>query len=129
MAMRQYKITVNTAADGTAVGFSQRIIGGTVQSISYLKAASDNYADTVDFAITKESTGEILWTEDNVTASKTVYPRAATNVNVAGMAGALYADEGEAVRDKIGIAVDRVRIQLAQGGANKTGQFIVLVEV
>jgi hypothetical protein len=128
MGMRQYKITVNSAADGTAVGFSQRVLGGTIQSISYVKASADNYADTVDFVITKESTGEILWSEENVTASKTVYPRAATNENVAGMAGALYADSGEAVRDKIGIAVDRVRVQLAQAGANKTGQFIVLVE-
>jgi hypothetical protein len=129
MAMRQYKITVNSASDGTATGFSQRIIGGTVHSISYVKAAADNYADTVDFVITKESTAEVLWSQENVTASATVYPRAATNANAAGMAAALYASDGTNVRDKVGIAVDRVKITLAQAGANKTGQFIVLVEV
>jgi hypothetical protein len=123
MGMRQYKMTVNSAADGTATAFSQRIVGGKIHSIAYIK---DDYADTVDFAITKETTGETLWAQDNVTASTTVYPRAATASTA--NAAALYEDTGEAVRDAIGVAVDRVKVVLAQAGANKTGQFLVLVE-
>ena len=127
MGMRQYKMTVNSASDGTATGFSQRIVGGKIHSISYIKAAADNYADTVDFVITKETTGETVWAQDNVTASATIYPRAATASTA--NAPALYEDTGEAVRDTIGIAVDRIKVELAQAGANKTGQFLILVEV
>jgi hypothetical protein len=124
MGMRQYKMTVNSAADGTATGFSQRIVGGKLHSIAYIKG---DYADTVDFTITKETTGETLWAQDNVTASTTVYPRA--NTASTANAASLYASEGTNVRDAIGIAVDRVKVVLAQAGANKTGQFLILVEV
>lgn len=124
MGMKQYKVTVNSAADGTATAYSQRITGGKLHSIAYVKG---DYADGVDFTITKETTGESLWTESNVNASETIYPRTAT-ATAAG-AASLYAAGGTAVNDKIGIAVDRVKIVLAQAGANKTGQFIILVEV
>jgi hypothetical protein len=124
MGMRQYKMTVNSAGDGTATGFSQRIVGGKIHSISYIKG---DYADTVDFAITKETTGEALWAQDNVTASATIYPRA--NTASTANAASLYASGGTNVRDAIGIAVDRVKVVLAQAGANKTGQFLILVEV
>jgi hypothetical protein len=123
MGMRQYKMTVNSNASGVATAFSQRIVGGKIHSIAYIKG---DYADTVDFTITKETTGETLWAQDNVTASTTVYPRAATASTA--NAPALYEDTGEAVRDAIGIAVDRVKVVLAQAGANKTGQFLILVE-
>jgi hypothetical protein len=124
MGMRQYKMTVNSAADGTATGFSQRIVGGKIHSIRYIKG---DYADTVDFTITKEATGENVWVQSNVTASATIYPRIATVTTT--NSPALYAAEGTAVRDTIGIAVDRIKVELAQAGANKTGQFLILVEV
>src|SRR5690606_31508966 len=76
--MRRYKITLTTAADGSATGYSPKI-SGKVHSIAYQKAAENGFADGVDFAITAEATGDGLWTESNVNASATRYPRAPTH--------------------------------------------------
>ncbi|SNS36282.1 hypothetical protein SAMN05216374_0980 [Tardiphaga sp. OK246] len=120
--MRRQKVVVTTATDGSATAYSPRL-SGKIHSIQYVKT---DYADTVDFTITAEQTGENLWTEANVTASKACYPRAPTH-SQAGVA-ALYAASGTAVSDKPGIANDRVKIVLAAGGASKSGTFHILVD-
>lgn len=120
--MRRQKITVTTAADGTATAYSPRL-SGKIHSIHYVKG---DFTDGVDFAITAEATGENLWTEQNVNASTVRYPRAATHSNAGG--AALFATGGTAVLDKPGIANDRVKIAIAQGGAGKSGTFHVLVD-
>ncbi|SEM69053.1 hypothetical protein SAMN04515666_11927 [Bosea lupini] len=120
--MRRQKITVTTAADGSATVYSPRL-SGKIHSIHYVKG---DYVDGVDFAITAEATGENLWTEANVNASAVRYPRVPTH-SPAG-AAALYAAGGTGVLASPGLANDRVKIVLAQGGASKTGTFHVLVD-
>lgn len=120
--MRRFKLTVTTAADGTVTAYSPRL-AGKIHAIHYVKT---DYADTVDFTITAEATGETLWTEANVTASKACYPRAATH-STAGVA-ALYAAAGTAVQAAPAVANDRVKIVLAQGGNAKVGTFHILVD-
>jgi hypothetical protein len=120
--MRRYKVTVTTAADGTATAYSPRL-AGELCSIHYVKT---DYTDGVDFTITSEATGESLWTESNVNASTVRNPRVATH-SQAGVA-ALYAAAGTAVFDRIALASDRVKIVLAQGGATKVGTFHILVD-
>lgn len=120
--MRRYKMTVITAADGSATAYSPRI-AGKIHSLQYVKT---DFADGVDFAITAEATGENIWTESNVNASAARYPRAATHSQV-GVA-ALYASGGTGVLDKIALANDRVKIAVAQGGNAKSGDFHVLVD-
>lgn len=126
--MRRYKVTVTTAADGSATAYSPRL-AGKIHSIQYVKdtasAGANAYADGVDFAITAETTGENVWTQSNVNASVTVYPRAPTS-DRAGVAS-LYAGSGTAVQDKVGV-VDRLKIVLAQGGNTKVGAFQILVD-
>jgi hypothetical protein len=121
--MRKVRVTVVTAADGTVTAYSPRL-SGEIQSVAYIKAGAGGYDDGVDFTITKESTGEGVWTESNVNASTTRYPRAPTHSQVG--AALLYAATF-AVADKIGVANDRVKIVLAQGGNVKTGAFDILV--
>lgn len=120
--MRRITVEVTTAADGSAVAYSPRV-SGKVHQITYAKI---DFADGVDFTITAEATGETLWTQSNVNAGATVAPRLATS-DTAG-AAALFATSGTAVRDAIGIANDRVKISIAQGGANKTGRFFILID-
>lgn len=120
--MRRFKVTLTTAADGTVTGYTPRV-AGVLHSIRYVKG---DFADGVDFTITSEATGETLWTESDVNASKSCYPRAATHSN-AGVA-ALYAAGGVAVLDKIALGGDRVKIAIAQGGNAKSGTFHVLVD-
>lgn len=119
--MRRYKVTLTTAADGTVIGYTPRIAGEIV-AVQYVKT---DFAAGVDFAITSEATGETIWAESDVNVSKACYPRAAVHTTV-GVA-ALYAAGGVAVLDKIGLASDRVKISIAQGGNAKIGTFHVVV--
>lgn len=123
--MRRYKVTVTTAADGTAVAFSPRL-SGKVQQIEYVKDGTNPYAAGVDFAITGEASGVNLWTQSDVNASAVVAPRQPVHSQVG--AAALFAAGGTAVTDKIGLGNDRVKIVLAQGGASKVGAFHIVVD-
>ena len=123
--MRRVKMSITTAADGSATAFSPRI-AGKIHSIHYVKDGSNAYADGVDFAITAEATGENLWTQSDVNASAVRYPRAPTHSQAG--AAALYAAGGTGVLDKPAMANDRVKIVLAQGGNAKVGAFHILVD-
>ena len=122
MGMRRFVVPVTTAADGTASVFSP-FLSGKVMHVTYVK---NNYTDGVDFTLTTEATGQTVWSQLNVNASVTVYPRVAT-VTTAGVA-ALYAAGGTAVNDRIAIGRDRINIALAQGGNATTGVFHILIE-
>jgi TPP-dependent pyruvate/acetoin dehydrogenase alpha subunit len=120
--MRRYKVTVTTAADGSATAYTPRV-AGRVEQIEYVKG---DFADGVDFTITGEATGVGLWTESNVNASAVRAPRQPAHSQVG--AALLYAAGGTAVTDRIALASDRIKIVIAQGGAAKTGVFHVLID-
>lgn len=122
--MRRYKVTVTTAADGTATAYSPRV-SGELHQIEYVKPGSGSYTDGVDFAITGEATGINLWTESDVNASAVRAPRMPTHTQAG--AAALYAASGTAVGARIALGNDRVKIVLAQGGASKVGAFHISV--
>jgi hypothetical protein len=122
--MKRYKVTVTTAADGSATAYTPRL-SGLLHAIEYVKPGSGSYDDGVDFTITDEATGKTLWTESNVNASKVCLPRAATHTT-AGVAATL--DGTVAALDKLPLANTRVKIVLAQGGNAKVGAFQVLVD-
>lgn len=125
MATRKFSVTA--VSDGSQAGtFYTPYLSGYIESIQYVKAGSGSYTDGVDFTITAEATGENIWTESNVNASKVVRPRAATH-DTAGVAS-VYASGGTAVNDRIALGRDRVKIVLAQAGATKTGTFVVTVD-
>lgn len=120
--MRRFKVSVTTAADGSATAFTPRV-AGKVHSIIFVNT---NFASTVDFTITAEATGETIWTESNIAGSTVRYPRAATH-STAG-AAALYAAGGTGVLAPVAVANDRIRIVIAQGGATTSGTFHILVD-
>ncbi|MBW9062381.1 hypothetical protein JNB71_03520 [Rhizobium herbae] len=123
--MKRFKVTVTTAADGTATAYTPRFSGKICQ-IEYVKDAANAFAAGVDFTLTGEATGINLWTESNVDASAVRAPRQATHSQAG--AAVLYAAGGTGVMDKIAAANDRVKIAIAQGGNGKVGVFHVLVE-
>lgn len=120
--MRRYKVTVTTAADGTATAYTPRL-SGKIQQIEYVKT---DFADGVDFTITGEATGIGLLAESNVNASAVRAPRLPTHSQVG--AGLLYAAGGAAVADRIALSNDRVKIVIAQGGNAKSGAFHITVD-
>ena len=121
--IKRYTVVVTTLADGTKTAYTIEKVSGLIQAIVYTKT---DYADGVDFIISCETSGLIIWDEDNVNASKTVYPRAAT-CDTLGVAS-LYAATGEPVEDKIPIANERIQIAIAAGGVTKSGTFYIYVE-
>lgn len=122
MALRRFSVAVTTASDGTATAYSPTL-SGYIHDIEYVKT---DYADGVDFTITGEATGRNIWTESNVNAAVVKAIRQPT-YSQAGVA-ALYAAGGTAINERIALARDRVKIVLAQGGATKTGTFVITVD-
>ena len=124
MYATKHVVTIAVAADGSGEGFTP-VVNGRVLAISYIKPSEGGYADTVDFDVTTEDSAVTIWDEDNVTASKAVFPRAGTHTT-AGVA-AVYAAAGEPVLDYIPICNERIKIAVANGGAAGTGAFHVIV--
>lgn len=114
-------VELTTSASGAATGYTP-VVTGRVQTIRYVK---DNFADGVDVTITVESSGESILAVSNLNASATFAPRQPTH-DLAG-AIALYAGSGEAVRDAIVVAHDRIKIDVAEGGNTKHGTFVVVI--
>lgn len=122
MAIRRFVVTPVSDAAGDATYYSPRIYGHLV-SISYVKV---DYTNGVDFTITGETSLQTLWSESNVNASTTRYPRADTQ-STAG-AASLYAAGGTAVQDKIALGGERVKIVIAQAGDTHSGAFHIVVD-
>ena len=113
-------ITVDASGDGT--GYTP-VMTGKIRNIIYTK---DDYDAGVDFAITNESTGQDIWSEDSVDASKTVSPRQEVH-NPAG--NVLVNDiDGSPIIGDICLDKDRIKIVVANGGNAKSGQFWIVVE-
>jgi hypothetical protein len=114
--IRRFVIPITVDENGDAEAFSP-VLSGKLVSFRYVKT---DFEDGVDFTITSEATGATLWAEENVNASATRHPRAAT-ASTAG-AAALYANAGQAVLDKIALSQDRVKIVIANGTGDDGGE-------
>lgn len=128
---RRESVTITTDGSGDATGYlpsppdlanSEPYLTGKLITLIYDK---DDYAAGVDFVITVEETGELVWSQLNVNASVTKAPRQAEH-DTAG-AASLYAAIGEPVEGYIVLAHDRIKIVVDQGGAANSGTFTVIV--
>lgn len=123
MHVQRYSETVTTDASGDATAYTDPV-NGYLSQIRYVKPGSGGYADTVDFTITSDETGETLWAQENVTASATVAPRQAVH-STAGV-GLVYAST-DVVPDKIAVT-GRIKIVIANGGNGGVGTFHFMME-
>ena len=119
--IERHAVSVTTDASGDATEYSP-VITGKIANIIYAKTDFDA---GVDFTITLEATGQTLWTESNVDASKTVAPR--QKVHDDGGTSIIRAMDGGEAEDDIVCANDRVKIVVANGGNTKTGTFNIVV--
>lgn len=118
MTTRKFVVAAVVAPDGSGTFYSP-YFSGAIESIQYVKT---DYADTVDFTITLDGTGETVWTESNVTAAAIKRPRSAAHSTV-GVAATL--DGTRPMLDKIVVSRDRVKIIIASGGTSTTGSFTI----
>jgi len=99
-------------------------LNGKIESVEYIADGSNPFAATADFTITLERTGVVVWAELGVAASKTVRPRQRIN----NPEGVLQPElDHIIVGGGVGSEFDRLKIVVANGGANKDGQFSVLM--
>lgn len=111
----RHQIDVVTDADGDVTAYSPTVTGRIV-SVTYTKI---DFADTVDFTITAEATGQSIWTDTNITATETVVPL---------QTGSLPTGAASALTEvPIYLAHDRVKFVIASGGDTKSGTFHVVV--
>lgn len=123
MTVRRFVVPITVDENGDAEAYSPKLSGHLI-SFHYIK---DDFAgDDLAFVITGESTGETLWSEEDVTASATRYPRAATH-STAG-AAALYADAGQPVLTKIALSEERVKFVIAGAGDETSGTFHITID-
>lgn len=120
-APRKTVVTVTTDSSGDATAYTSSAIQGAILNVIYTKT---DFADGVDFTITTEDTGQNVWVESNVNASKTVSPHQPTH-DTSGTA-LVYAAAGEPVDTDIYAAFERIKIVVASGGDTKTGTFTII---
>ena len=116
MYAQRQTVSATTDGSGNATVYSGNVTG-RIHAIVYTKT---DFATGVDFAVTLEGTGEVLWTGTNVDASAVVYPVVAATVASTGAASVL-------LQVPIYAANDRVKFVVSSGGATKTGAFQVVM--
>lgn len=113
--VERHTVSITTDSSGDATGYTP-VVTGKIVGVIYTKT---DFADGVDFTITTETTGQGLWTDTNVNASETVYPKQQSD----GPDGAAITG----VYQHVYLSHERVKIVVAQGGDTKSGTFDVLV--
>lgn len=120
MFIKRETVTITTAANGSGTGYSA-VVNGRILSIQYVK---DDFADGVDFAVTAETTGRSLWSQENVNASAEILPRKQVSETDG---TALTYDGTYKVCEPIALADERVKIVIASGGNAKSGTFYITI--
>jgi len=120
--LRRFVVPITVDSSGDAEVYSP-VLSGHLHSIHYVK---DDFANGVDFVLTLESTGETVWSEEDVNSSAVRYPRAPTH-STTGVA-ATYADGEPGVLDRIAVSQDRIKIEVAGGGTENSGTIHLTVE-
>jgi hypothetical protein len=112
---------ITTATGGAGTGYTP-IATGRVLAIRYVKT---DFTDGVDLTVTVEGTGEAIVTLTDMNAATVVYPRSGIH-DTAG-AAAVYIASGQAIREPVAIANDRIKFVIAAGGDGKFGRFLALI--
>ena len=117
--LERHTVTVTTAGGGAATAYTDRPVQGRLFRVVYTK---DDFAAGVDFTITLEDSGQNVWTEADVNASKSINPLQPMQDN----AGADVTWDGTRKMHGPIIACrpERVKIVIAQGGDTKSGTFV-----
>jgi hypothetical protein len=118
--VERHAVEVTTATGGGAEEYTPPLTGRIV-AVRYVRDGTTPFASTSDFTITTEDLAQGLWTDTNVNASETIYPR----VGAHDAAGAALATDQPRV--PVFVAKERVKIVVAQGGNTRVGTFHVVV--
>jgi hypothetical protein len=120
MYYETHTVTITTDVAQAGIGYTPPVRGRIVQ-IAYEKT---DFADGVDFDVTLETSGVVVWDQDNVNASVAILPRQATHKTDG--SAAEYANTYP-VLEPIYVGDERIKIAVANGGQVKTGTFHIVL--
>ncbi len=119
MKLSRFTVNVTTDDQGDAVAYSPQC-NGLVRTVEYIKPTPDGLDAATDIDIIADVSGAVIWTNDDLSASKVIHPLAPAQDNTgADLAGA-YAP--------ICLADERIKITVANGGNTLSGQFVFTIE-
>ncbi len=109
---QKFEIALTTASNGSCTAYSE-VIRGVIYELDYIKT---DFADGVDFVVTLESTGEVIWAQNDVNAATLKVPMRLA-----------HDSSGNATTQYVPFAVanDRIKVVIASGGSVRTGRLDV----
>jgi len=119
MKLSRFTVNVTTSALGAAVAYSPQC-NGLVRTVEYVKPISGGLDAATDIDIIADVSGAIIWTNDDLSASKVIHPLAQAQDNTGADITGAYAP--------ICLADERIKITVANGGATLSGQFVFTIE-
>ena len=119
MKLSRFSVAVTTSALGAAVTYSPQC-NGLVRTVEYVKPTSDGLDVATDIDIIADVSGAVIWTNDDLSASKVIHPLAQAQDNTGADIAGAYAP--------ICLADERIKITVANGGDTLSGQFIFTIE-
>ena len=119
MKLSRFSVAVTTSALGAAVAYSPQC-NGLVRTVEYVKPTSDGLDAATDIDIIADVSGAVIWTNDDLSASKVIHPLTQAQDNTGADITGAYAP--------ICLADERIKITVANGGDSLSGTFIFTIE-
>ena len=119
MKLSRFTVNVTTSAQGVAVAYSPQC-NGLVRTVEYVKPQSGGLDAATDIDIIADVSGAVIWTNDDLAASKVIHPLAQAQDNTGADIAGAYAP--------ICLADERIKITVANGGDTLSGTFIFTIE-
>ena len=119
MKLSRFTVNVTTDDQGDAVAYSPQC-NGLVRTVEYVKPTSGGLDAATDIDIIADVSGAVIWTNDDLSASKVIHPLAQAQDNTGADITGAYAP--------ICLADERIKITVANGGNTLSGQFVFTIE-
>lgn len=119
MKLSRFTVNVTTDDQGDAVAYSPQC-NGLVRTVEYVRPTSGGLDAATDIDIIADVSGAVIWTNDDLSASKVIHPLAQAQDNTGADIVGAYAP--------ICLADERIKITVANGGNTLSGQFVFTIE-
>lgn len=119
MKLSRFTVNITTDDQGDAVAYSPQC-NGLVRTVEYVRPTSSGLDAATDIDIIADVSGAVIWTNDDLSASKVIHPLAQAQDNTGADIVGAYAP--------ICLADERIKITVANGGDTLSGQFVFTIE-
>lgn len=119
MKLSRFSVAVVCDGSGAAVAYSPQC-NGLIRAVEYIKPDTGGLDAASDIDIVADISGAVIWTSDDLAASKVIYPLVPAQNNTGVDISGVYAP--------ICVCDERIKITVANGGNAGTGTFVFIIE-